>query len=58
MSKYRCVVVTSSGENFIPYSGISFQFASEAMRQYEAFDTVYVQKTNGDSWDTIMGVFR
>jgi hypothetical protein len=57
VTRYRCVVFQSTG-NFIPYSGISFEYASNAMRQYEHDMSVEVQRNQGDGWETIMGVMR
>jgi hypothetical protein len=57
MTRYRCVVFQSTG-NFIPYSGISFEDASNAMRQYEESLSVEVQRNVGSGWEAIMGVMR
>ena len=57
MTRYRCVVFQSTG-NFIPYSGVSFEAASHAMRLYEEVGSVVVERFNNDEWERIMGVWR
>jgi hypothetical protein len=59
MTQYRCVVYQSTG-NFIPYSGLSFEYASHAMRQFEQEWSVVVQRNlgYGEGWETVMGVMR
>ena len=57
MIRYRCVVFQSTG-NFIPYSGVSFESASQAMRLYEEVGSVVVERFNNNEWERIMGVWR
>ena len=59
MTTYRCVVHHSTG-TFVSYAGISFDSASDAMRQWEQAATVVVEQDakDGHGWRTIMGVYR
>jgi hypothetical protein len=57
MTRYRCIVFQSTG-NFVPYAGIDFMAASDAMRSYEPEHSVHVQHLTEEGWRTIMGVDR
>ncbi len=57
MTRYRCVVFQSTG-NFIPYSGIDFMAASDAMETYQSMGSVVVERLDNGEWSSVMGVWR
>ena len=57
MTLYRCVVQHPRGA-FVPYAGVSFESASDAMRQWEGVTTVVVERLMGPEWRCVMGVYR
>ena len=56
MTKYRCVVFQSTG-NYVPYSGVSYQAASDAFEDYRACGALIVIEQNagdGYGWSNIV----
>ncbi len=58
MTKYRCVVMESTG-NYVPYAGISFLAASDAMEEYkDAGVEVVIERDMGEGWQNVVRYVR
>ncbi len=58
MTKYRCVVMESTG-NYVPYAGISFLAASDAMEKYKyAGVEVVIERDIGEGWQNVVRYVR